>query len=124
MPVLLTENNQCGHSTVTEIESLKTEVAALKELSMSNTDALSATSTSYVAVTATTAYAQLGRRPPRQQRKAAAKLPTSTRPSTAKTTDPSEAAKDAGSQALRTHEPRKVAVVPGKRAIWGTLHLQ
>ena len=51
----------------------------------------------------------------------AAKPPTSTRSSAAKTTDPSEAAKDTGSQASRTREPRKVAVVPGKRAIWGTL---
>ena len=88
----------------TEIESLKTEVAALKELSMSRTDAPSATSTSYAAVTATAANAQLGRRPPRQQCKAAAKPPTSTRSSAAKTTDPSEAAKDAGSQSFE--DPR------------------
>ena len=107
----------------TEIESLKTEVAALKELSMSSTDAPSATSTSYAAVTATAANAQLGRRPPRHQRKAAAKPPTSTRPSAAKTTDPAEAAKDAGSQASRTREPRKVAVVPGKEPSGEHYHL-
>ena len=83
---------------------------------------LSATSTSYTAVTATAVNAQqIGQRPPWKQRKAAAKPPTSTQPNIAKTAKPSEAAKDAGSQGLRTRESRKVAVVPGKRAIWGTL---
>ena len=127
----LKANNAVIQQLQMTIESLKTELAAVKNLSMSRAaePAPPLPSSSYAAAAATATNSQNGRRsrPQRthaQQRKPA-KPSTATHTSAVRTSEPSaEAATDArsqGSSESRSRESRKVAVVPGKRAVWGTL---
>ena len=114
-------------------ESLKTELAAVKNLSMSHAaePAPPLPSSSYAAATATATNSQNGHRSRPQrthvQQCKPANPSTATHTSAVRTSEPSaEAAtlgdaRSQGSSESRSRESRKVAVVPGKRAIWGTL---
>ena len=101
-----------------KVAALKCEHATVKDLSTKQNTSSTPLPNYAAAAAAIAVNPQQGQRPPRtrtQQRRPA--NPPATRASTARVARASEAAKNTTSQG-----PRKVALVPGKRAVWGTIY--